>query len=90
MSVKYTDELCSTGFGPVDDGGNGFPFTLNARTDADIFIGNASFSGFCTMSAGSSCDSAVVFFAFITVEDKGFVELRHFAQADIRDFRKLL
>ena len=90
MSVKYTDELCNTGFSPVDGGGNGFSFMLDARTDADIFVGNVSFSGFCTMSADSPCDSAVELFAFITVQDKGFVELSHFAQANISDFRKLL
>ena len=46
MPVKYTDEFPSAGFCSVGGGGNGFPFGLNARTGADIFIGNASFLAF--------------------------------------------
>ena len=65
MPVKYTDEFHSTGLCPVDGGGNALPLTLDARTDADIFIGNASFFGFCTMFTGSPCDSTVKFPAFI-------------------------
>ena len=90
MPVKYTDEFPGAGFCPVDGGGNGIPFALNARTDADIFIGNASFLGLCTMFTGSPCNGTVELPAFIAVQDKGLVELRHFPQAGISDFRKLL
>lgn len=42
------------------------------------------------MFAGSPCNSAVELPAFIAVQNKGFIELRHFPQAGISGFRKLL
>lgn len=86
MSVKYTYKLCCTGLRPVDGGGNGFPFALNACADTDIFIGNASFLGFCTMPAGTSCDRAVEFPFLIAVQDKGFIKLRHFPPGRQRQY----
>lgn len=42
------------------------------------------------MLAGSSYDSAVEFFVFIIVQDKGFIKPGSFHQAGISDFWKFL
>lgn len=68
----------------------GLLFSLDTSAYADIFIGNVSFLCFCTMPAGSSVDYAFQFPAFITVQNKGLVKLRHFSQTGVCYLRKLL
>ena len=51
MAFKYIEQFLCTGFCAVDGGRKRSTLALDARTDTQVFAGNAPLSGFCTMSA---------------------------------------
>ena len=67
MAFKYAEQFFRTGFCAVDSGRKGFPLALDARTDTQIFVGNAPLFGFGTMFTGNPVDRMIQFPAFIAV-----------------------
>ena len=74
MIVEQRLKLFGIRFCAVDCSCIGITASLNAGTDADVFVGNAAFFGFCPMFAWFSGDIVTLLFAFVAVQDKGFVQ----------------